>query len=210
MRIEQPLASGIAKVYRNDLGIVWTINEANKIYTEEASPAQTPPAGLTAESPPVSMKAAESHKKIGEWDCAEYVVTVGGDRPVTWEIWATPDIRIDPAVLAQMIEIVSPTPVSPAEMDKIKSIKGFPVRVVAKQPVGDRSVESGFTAFEISTDRIDRGQFKPPAAFVKVASLDATPPSQAVREGTRPPARAYNPPRTTSPPSNPSPPRKRS
>ena len=64
MRIEQPLASGIAKVYRNDIGIVWTINEANKIYTEEASPAQTPPAGLTAESPPVSMKAAESHKKI--------------------------------------------------------------------------------------------------------------------------------------------------
>jgi len=186
MRVENPVGAGAAKIMRADLKKVWLLNEVDKSYTEKPltsaiSLSATPATALGQ----ATWRATGTTIKIGDWDCQEYLLPASAGQATEWEIWTTSGIQVDPSTCRAIIEILNPKPMGPLAVDEINPIKGFPIRIVAKEAVGAQTIESISTVQKICQDRIDRSLFKPPADYAKMGSGNS-----AVAEGARPAAPA--------------------
>jgi len=173
MRIDQPLGGGTTVIMRTDLGKMWIINNASKTYMDRSledakSAAASAAAMMGGDKMQVEVKPTGATKKIGDWNCQEYDLSVKGGTPLSMRIWATPDVTIDPQLYAKMSEAMGSNPMMTSLTDKIKSIPGYPIQSIMTMTMGGQELQSTSTIQKISQEKIDPSVFELPAGYTKV------------------------------------------
>lgn len=173
MRIEQPFGGGTIVIVRSDLGKIWILSSAAKTCMEQSleamkASAATAAAMMGGDKMQVDLKATGNTKKIGDWNCQEHLLSVTGGLPITMQIWASPDVKVDPALYSKMTEAMGSNPMMGPLTEKIKTIQGYPVQTVTKTALGSQVVESSTTVQKISMDKIDASVFEVPEGYTKV------------------------------------------
>ena len=182
MRIDQPLGGGTTVIMRTDQGKMFILNQTAKNYVEQSLEAAKSSAAAAAtmmggDKMQVEMKPTGAEKKIGDWNCKQYLLTVTGGVPITMEIWATTDVKIDPAVYSKMTETMGSNPMMTPLTEKIKSIPGYPVQTIMKMPLGGQVVETTSTVQKISQDTIAASEFNIPEGYTKMEAPAAPAPA---------------------------------
>jgi hypothetical protein len=203
-RIEQNLTRVSAVITRKDLGKRWVINDAAKTYIEQplAPPDDAATAALmSAANIQVDIKATGNTKKIGEWNCQEYVLTVSGPMPMVMQIWASPDVKIDTASFyAKMSEGPGRNPMMGPMVEKMRTITGYPVQTITKVMMGEQAMEMTSTLQKVSLENIDPALFELPAGYAKrELPVRPTPGAAPASPGPTPGAAPASPGATPGP-----------
>jgi hypothetical protein len=180
MRIDQPLGGGTTVIMRTDQDKMYILNQAAKTYVDQSLEAAKSSAAAAAtmmggEKMQVEVKPTGTEKKIGEWNCKQYLLTVTGGVPITMEIWTTTDLKIDPNLYSKMSDAMGANPLMTPLTEKIKSIPGYPVQTVMKMPLGGQVVETTSTVQKISQDTIAPTEFNIPEGYTKMEAPAAAP-----------------------------------
>jgi len=179
-------AIGPTIVLRLDQKRMWLIFEPSKAYVER--PLDAPSKAVEAQAKPegedvqIEVKSTGNTKRIGEWACEEHLVAMAGPNPINMQIWASRDVKIDPAVFGklQLRDVV--TPISSAFVMKFEALQkiGFPIRIVANITIGGLTVQTTSIVRRISQGEVAPALFELPGGYRKVEmptpGVPAAPP----------------------------------
>lgn len=189
MRVDQSLAGGITIIMRSDLGKIWVIH-ANRYMerplAELQKSAEAASKMLGDANMQIDLKTTGNTRKIGEWNCQEYLLSVTGGMPIALQIWVTPEVKIDSSLYAKMNEAMGANPMMSPILQRMREIPGYPIETVTKVAMGGQVMESTTTVKKISQKKIDPSVFELPTGLTKI---EAPRPGA----GPTPPARDTSP-----------------
>jgi hypothetical protein len=161
---------GMISILRGDQNKMLLITEATKAYTESDLDSPQGPVGAAAAmmgDVQVDVKPTGNTKKIGEWNCQEYLVTFTGGMPMTMQMWVCPDVSIDSSLSSKMSGGMGANPAMAKMAEKLKAIKGYAIQTVTKMAMGAQVMETTMTVQKISQEKIDPALFEVPAGYTK-------------------------------------------
>jgi hypothetical protein len=169
---------------KGDKDSVYLIDNKKKTYTgislsQVANPtgqSQEMPAGMPAMMADmmkmeVTIEVTSEKKAINGWNCTKYLQTVKMmGTETTTELWATPDIKVDPAMankLSSSLLLKSPAMKNlAAQMQKeYGKIKGFVVYSVATSAVGGKETRTTSEIREVKESAAPAGTYEVPAKY---------------------------------------------
>ncbi len=124
----------------------------------------------------VTVKETGETKTINAWKCRKYLQeTDMGMMPSTSEVWATEDLRIDPALYARYNAALfaSGPGRKPAALEDMmkewKKVKGVPVLTVTTSTIMNAKMTSSVELTEFREGKAPAGHFEVPAGYKKEA-----------------------------------------
>jgi len=170
-------------ILRADKDVVYTLSKKDKKYTEIPLSKLTSMAGDPemekvikgmAEQMKVSVTETAESKKINNWNCRKYiqVMTIPMAGPVTSEIWASPDIKVDYELyFKSMAAMYARMPgMGNALQDMVKEMKkmkGVPVLTNTTMKMMGMEVKSSEELLEVNQDKAPASVFEIPAGYKK-------------------------------------------
>ena len=128
-------------------------------------------------------------KKIGNWNCRKYIREMSvGMGPVTSEVWATEDLKMNFDLNAQFnAAMMAMQPGAKESIDQsvaeMKKIKGVPVLTITTANVMGSSMRSTEELLEFREGKAPAGIFEVPGGYVKQTEPPmGGPPREAGRD----------------------------
>jgi len=122
-----------------------------------------------------SVTATGEAKKIGNWNCKKYLQTLQTAMgPITSEIWATEDLKMDPELYAKFsTAMLAQQPGMKESMGdlvkEMKKIKGVAVLTNTTTTIMNNTVKSSTELLEFKDGKAPAGLFELPAGYAKKA-----------------------------------------
>lgn len=178
VRSDEPEASVIMRM---DKGLLYILQHAQKSYMEVplsfTAAAQAPAADLGIK---VTVTPTAEKKKIGTWECKRYLMKMemGGMGFATEsEIWATEEIKIDPALYAKFSSaMMAANPMLASSLqsmlEEMKKIKGVQVRSATSVQMMGQTIKSTSELIEFREGKAPEGIFELPEGYNKKSMMD--------------------------------------
>ena len=176
-RMDDP--SGASTIIRLDKGVIWTLINEEKEYSEMSLEKMAETMEKMKEFLKIDkdMKKTDEEKKIGEYKCVKVVTNMSmmGSK-MTFTSWVTKDIKMDPAMLkfAENAEkAFENIPVLKIAFGMVKDFTDegyFPVLIEHKVEAFGQKQESTSTLKSVSYDKLDDSLFEIPEGFKKTES----------------------------------------
>jgi hypothetical protein len=182
MRVEMQGPGGNAvNIQRFDQGKLYNLMPENKMYMEMPIPKPGP---QVEEQLQVTVTKTAETKKIGNYNCTRYDVTVKGapnlpPEGVTTQYWTSTDVEVADE-FAKFADAQARTQ-STKQATEMAKVKGFPIMVETTTPGGKMTM----TVTTVKKQDVPDSMFEVPADFQKMvmpAMPPAAPPA-APREG---------------------------
>jgi len=166
---------------RMDKGLLYILQHAQKSYMEVplsfTAAAQAPAADLGIK---VTVTPTAEKKKIGTWECKRYLMKMemGGMGFATEsEIWATEEIKIDPALYAKFSSaMMAANPMLASSLqsmlEEMKKIKGVQVRSATSVQMMGQTIKSTSELIEFREGKAPEGIFELPEGYNKKSMMD--------------------------------------
>lgn len=191
-------------IVRLDRGISYFLDHSRKVYSEmPMDPPQAGGPGSGERSSPKERSASRTAqpmlkmnlkitdtgetKKIGEYLCRKYIQKVeSGMGPVTSEIWATEDLRMDSDLYARFsLALMASQPggreAMKANLAETRKVRGVPVLSLTTTRMGEAEVKSRVDLLEFREEQAPPGIFDIPAGFSR-QSMSGPPPDRGNRD----------------------------
>ena len=122
--------------------------------------------GAMAAGMQMTVTPTSERKKIGSWDCLRYNVTMTGMGESTSEIWATNQIKVDPAIFNNIRNAMMATmPGFDKIIKESHKIKGVPVLTRSMAKVMNAEVRSEEQLIEHAEKASPAGIFEIPKGY---------------------------------------------
>jgi hypothetical protein len=175
MRVEMqgPMGNAVS-IQRYDQGKMYQLYPNNKMYME--MPVPKPGPEVEAQLQVTTTKTDET-KKVGDYNCTRYDVTVKGapnmpPEGITTQYWTTTDVDVaDDWTKFSDAQARSQSTKQAAEMAKVK---GFPIQVEMTSPAGKMTM----TVTTVKKQDVPDSMFEVPADYQKMA-MPTAPPAAA-------------------------------
>ncbi len=159
-----------------DEGVLYVLQHDKKSYM--AMPLKF---DVKAQQPQVDMgltftvTPGNESKKINNWNCKKYITRMSMGQmgmSVTTEVWATQDLKIDPAIYSKFVSAaMAANPMMSSMMDKMvqemKKIQGVQVYSATTTQMMGQSMKSTVELLEFKEGTAPAGIFKLPAGYKK-------------------------------------------
>jgi len=182
MRVEMQGTGGNAvSIQRFDQGKVYNLMAENKMYMEMPIPKPGPEVEAQLQ---VTVTKTDETKKIGNYNCTRYDVTVKGaprtpPEGMTTQYWTTTDVDVaDEFAKFADAQTRSQSAKQATEMAKMK---GFPIQVEVTTPAGKMTM----TVTTVKKQDVPDSMFEVPADYQKMAmpAPGAMPPAAPPQGG---------------------------
>lgn len=179
VRMDEPEASVIMRM---DKGLLYILQHAQKSYMEvplnfTAAAAEAPAVDLGIK---VTVTPTAEKKKINAWECKKYLMKLemGGMGFATEsEVWATEEIRIDPALYAKFsTAMMAANPMLASSvhsmLEEMKKLKGVQVQSTTSVHMMGQTIKSATELIEFKEGKAPEGIFELPAGYKKKSMMD--------------------------------------
>ena len=174
-------------IQRFDQGKIYQLTPQNKMYLERAIPELTPEQEAQVQ---VTVTKTEETKRIGNYNCTRYEVTIKGfanmpPEGVTVQQWMTSDA--DVADEFEKFSYAENRALSAKVATQLAKLEGFPMEVVTTTPSGSTTA----TVTTVKKQDIPDSMFEVPADYQKVtmpaprAAPPVTPPAAPAPGGAQ-------------------------
>lgn len=171
---------GTSVILRLDKGLLYILQHAQQTYMEiplNFAAATEQPAGDLG----IKLKVTPTgeKKKIGNWNCSKYILKLemgGMGFASTSEIWATEEIKIDPALYAKFAgAMMAANPMLAsglhAMIEEMQKIKGVHVLDQTSIQMMGQTVTTSTTLIEFRQGKAPDGIFELPAGYKKQSMM---------------------------------------
>ncbi|MCA1807879.1 MAG: DUF4412 domain-containing protein [Kiritimatiellia bacterium] len=170
MRMEMRGATGLPgmgdmlMIMRSDQQKIYMVNEGTRSYMEMPMEQSAGLQGM--EGMEFELEATGQSKKIKEWDCREYVMTLSGGSVATRSVmWVTEDIQLDDKLRDGLFELAGKNPMMRPLMQKMRELKGFPVEQTVEIDMGGMKMVTSSRVTAVKREKVADEMFMPPEGY---------------------------------------------
>ncbi|HOT96839.1 MAG TPA: DUF4412 domain-containing protein [bacterium] len=167
-------------ILRMDKGLLYILRHPQKSYMEIplnfATATEQPAVDLGIQA---TVTPAGEKKKIGKWNCSKSILKLdmgGMGFAITSEIWATEDIKIDPALYAKFTSaLMAANPMLASSLhtmiEEMQKIKGVHVLNQTSIQMMGQTIKTSTTLIEFKEGKAPDGIFELPADYKKQSMM---------------------------------------
>ncbi|MCU0587999.1 MAG: DUF4412 domain-containing protein [Syntrophobacteraceae bacterium] len=170
-------------IVRLDKGVTYLLDHSRRVYAEIPLDSGDPGAARPRErdardrrippSPGMSLRITDTGetRRINEYRCRKYIQTMDSPMgPVTTEIWATEDLKLDSDLHARFsVALMAARPggreAMRAHLAEMRKVRGAPVLSLTTSRIGGTEVKSRVELIELREERAPASIFEIPAGY---------------------------------------------
>jgi len=162
MKVED-MDNGMTTYYRLDKDVIWFTNAKKKTYSERKLSQSLQLMKMFKQNQVIELKDTGNKKKIGKYDCHEYIITNKGQLVnYTQEMWVTKEIKI----MKEFKDIFDAfKQYSPEMSEKLASLDGYPILTKITSSVMGTIIVNTSELTKVEKKKLDDKIFDIPEGF---------------------------------------------